>query len=339
MENKKYRNYWLISVAAVLAASFYPLYMGVRVVCDMIADGTVMKENYPKYIIPYTPVALALILGVLLMPLFIKAFKRFALVAGGTLSIGAFFGFEMLLENKVVVMASETVETVQTVVKLEDWQMYMCYIPPQSTTTVTEYVTEYKTKTAVEILMGDYNPAFKLHFYLISVVLIIAILNCIYGFAQMIRTGENGRKKALILQSVSAFAFLGLCILACFTAFWRDGSITVSPLSAFLMSLFFIILGVTVGLFVGSLLLKKKRAVVLWIPAAAALLTTLLMYIGEMILLHAHLYRFGKGFFFEGIPGIVLAPVDIAVTAASGAVTLLLMCITAKKNVDAVSGR
>ena len=159
MENKKYRNYWLISVAAVLAASFYPLYMGVRVVCDMIADGTVMKENYPKYIIPYTPVALALILGVLLMPLFIKAFKRFALVAGGTLSIGAFFGFEMLLENKVVVMASETVETVQTVVKLEDWQMYMCYIPPQSTTTVTEYVTEYKTKTAVEILMGDYNPA------------------------------------------------------------------------------------------------------------------------------------------------------------------------------------
>ena len=339
MENKKYRNYWLISVAAVLAASFYPLYMGVRVVCDMIADGTVMKENYPKYIIPYTPVALALILGVLLMPLFIKAFKRFALVAGGTLSIGAFFGFEMLLENKVVVMASETVETVQTVVKLEDWQMYMCYIPPQSTTTVTEYVTEYKTKTAVEILMGDYNPAFKLHFYLISVVLIIAILNCIYGFAQMIKTGENGRKKALILQSVSAFAFLGLCILACFTAFWRDGNITVSPLSAFLMSLFFIILGVTVGLFVGSLLLKKKRAFALWIPAAAALVTTLLMYIGEMILLHGHLYRFGTGFFFEGIPGIVLAPADIIVAAASGAVTLLLMLIAVKKSDGAVPVR
>ena len=244
MTDRKYRNYWLISVLAVFATSFYPLYMGVRVIYEMIANGTVMKENYPKYIIPYTPIALALIIGVLLMPLFIKALKRYALVAGGAISIIAFFGFELLFENKVVVTAAETVA------KLEDWQMYMCYVPPEGWGTT---VTEYKTKTAVEILMGDYNPAFKLHFYLISVVLILAILNCIYGFAQMIKTGETGRKKALIMQSVYAVSFLGLCILACFTAFWRDGNITVSPLSAFLMSVFFIILGTTVGLFIGSL--------------------------------------------------------------------------------------
>lgn len=328
MTNKKYRNYWLISILAVVVASFYPLYMGVRVIYDMIVNGTVMKENYPKYIIPYTPIALALIIGVLLMPLFIKALKRYALVAGGAISIVAFFGFELLFENKVVVTAAETVA------KLEDWQMYMCYVPPEGWGTT---VTEYKTKTAVEILMGDYNPAFKLHFYLISVVLILAILNCIYGFAQMIKTGETGRKKALIMQSVSAVSFLGLCILACFTAFWRDGNITVSPLSAFLMSVFFIILGTTVGLFIGSLLLKQKRAITLWIPTIAATITTLVMYIGEMILLHAHLYRFGTGFLFDGIPGIVLAPIDIIVIIASGVVTFMLMYIVKKKNNDTVS--
>ena len=323
MTDKKYRNYLLISVLAVFAASFYPLYMGVKVIYDMIANGTVMKENYPKYIIPYTPIALALILGVLLMPLFIKAFKRYALIAGGVISIISFFGFELLFENKVVVTAAETVA------KLEDWQMYMCYVPPEGWGTT---VTEYKTKTAVEILMGDYNPAFKLHFYLISVVLILAILNCIYGFAQMIKTGENERKKALIMQSVCAAAFLGLCILACFTAFWRDGDILVSPLSAFLMSVFFIILGTTVGLFIGSLLLKQKRAIALWIPTIAATITTLVMYIGEMILLHAHLYRFGAGFLFDGLPGIVLAPIDIIVVIASGAITFLLMYIVKRKN-------
>ena len=316
MMNKKLTRFWLFSLVAVLAASFYPLLMGVRVVSDMLRDGTVLKENYPKYIIPYTPIAVAVILGVLLLPLFVKLLKRFAVLGGSALPVGVFFGLELLFERKVVVTTAETVT------KLEDWQMFMCYQPPGGWETT---VTEYKTHTAVEILMGEYNPAFKLHFYLISVVLILAILNCVYGFAQMILTGDRHRKKALILQSVSAALFLGLCILACFTAFWRDGSIQVLPLSAILMSVFFILLGVTVGFFLGSLLLKKKRMIGLWLPAATAALTTLLMYVGEMILLHGHLYRFGTGLFFDGLPDIVLAPVDLLVILAAGGITLLLM--------------
>ena len=313
---KRFTRFWLLSLVAVLAASFYPLMMGVRVISDMLRDGTVLKENYPKYVIPYTPIAVAVILGVLLLPLFVRLLKRFAVLGGSALSIGTFFGLEYLFEKNVVVKTAETVAT------LEDWQMYMCYQPPDGWGTT---VTVYKTHTAVEILMGEYNPAFKLHFYLISVVLILAILNCVYGFAQIIRTGDRRRKKALILQSVSAALFLGLCILACFTAFWRDGSIQVSPLSAVLMSVFFILLGVTVGIFLGSLLLKKRRMIGLWLPAAAAALTTLLMYVGEMILLHGHLYRFGAGLFFDGLPAIVLAPVDLIVILAAGIVTFSLM--------------
>ena len=320
MDNKKFRLYWLISVFGVIAASAYPLYMGVHVISDMIKDGNVLKENYPKYIIPYTPVAFAVILSVLLLPLLIKFLKRFAVLGGFAASLGTFFAFEMLFENKVVVATAETT------VKLENWQMYMCYVPPGGWGTP---VTEYKTHTPVEILMGEYNPAFKLHFYLISVILILSILNCIYGFAQMIKTGDKSRKKALILQSVCSALFLSLCILACFTAFWRDGNILVSPLSAFLMSLFFILLGVTAGIFAGSLLLKRKKAAV-WVPTAVSTVITLVMYIGEMILLHGHLYRFGSGFFFEGLPGIILAPVDILVIICSGLVSFLLMLLVSK---------
>ncbi len=156
-------------------------------------------------------------------------------------------------------------------------------------------------------------------------MLILAVLNCLYGFAQMIKTGDTGRKKALVLQSVCAAAFLGLCILACFTAFWRNGDILISPLSAACMSAFFILLGVTVGIFAGSLLLKQTKPIATWIPAIASAATTLLMYVGEMILLHGHLYRFGTGFFFDGIPALVLAPVDIAVILASGLAAYLLM--------------
>ncbi len=318
MNEKKLTTYWLCSLTGAIAASFYPLWMGIQVIGDMIRDGSVQKENYPKYIIPYTPIAFAVILGALLLPVFVKRLGRFALLGGSALSLAAFFGFETLFERKVVVTTTETVA------KLADWQMYLCRsVSPEEY--AGERVEVIRTETAADLLIGEYNPAFKLHFYLISVVLILAILNCLYGFAQMIRSGERSRKTALILQTVSAGLFLGLCILACFTAFWRDGSITVSPLSASLMSLFFILLGVTVGIFVGSLLLTKKRALALGIPAAASLLTTLAMYAGEMILLHGHLYRFGSGFFFDGLPGIVLAPVDLLVILATGGITVLLM--------------
>lgn len=312
MNNKKFRRYYLFSCVGMLLASYYPLSMGVRVIADMIADGVVIKESYPKYVIPYTPICVAIIIGIFLMPVCIRLFKKFAFAGGTVMATGVFSALEWLFEEKIIVQNAETV------VKLEDWQMAMCYVPPEGW---GETVTAYKTLTPVEILMGEYHPAFKLHFYMISVVLILTILNSFYGFGQMAVTGETKRKKALILQSVCSAAFLGLCILACFTAFWRDGSITVSALSATLMALFFILLGVTAGIFTGSFLLGKGKVPSIWIPAITASVMTLLMYAGEMVLLNGHLYSFGTGWFFRGIPGIVLAPVDVLVIFLSGGIT------------------
>lgn len=318
MKNKLFNRYYLLSCIGVLIVSYYPLSMGVRVITDMIVNGSVMKENYPKYIIPYTPMCIAIIVGVLLMPLCIKLFRRFALVGGAFIATGVFFTIELLFEQKVVI------STAETVTKLEDWQMFMCYVPPEGW---GETVTTYKTQTAVDILMGDYNPMFKLHFYLISVVLIITILNCLYGFGQMVKNGEKKRLKSLILQSACSLAFLGLCILACYTAFWRDGSIQVSTLSAALMTVFFVLFGVTVGVFVGSFLLGKRKFVSIWIPSIVASVMTFLMYIGEMILLNGHLYSFGTGFMFDSVPGIVFAPIDLLIILAAACINALIFTL------------
>lgn len=320
MKNKSFHRYYLFSCIGVLIASYYPLSMGIRVIADMIADGTVMKENYPKYIIPYTPICLAVIMAVLLMPVFMKLLKRFSFAGGSVAAIGLFFAFETLFEQKVVVTTAETVA------KLEDCQMYMCYILPEFLTTT------YKTQTAVDILIGNYNPAFKLHFYMISVVLILSIINCLYGFGQMIMTGEKRRLKSLVLQSGCALSFLGLCILACFTAFWRDGNIQVSPLSAVLMTVFFILLGVTVGVFIGSFLLGKSKFISVWVPSIAAAVMTFLMYIGEMILLNRHLYSFGTGFLFDSIPEIVFAPIDLLIILAAACITALIFVLLNRHN-------
>ena len=325
MENKKSRLCWLISLLAVLAASYYPLQMGIRVISDMIANGTVMKENYPKYIIPYTPIAFAVIFGAALMPLFYKLLKRFALVGGAAGSLGVFFASELLFEYKVVVSHVETVteEVTERVAKLADWQMFMCrYIPPEEYADYEYHtVTQIRRETQVDLLTGEYNPAFKMHFYIISVLLVLTLLNCLYGFYVMAKTGDKHRKKSLIMQSAASIAFLGMCIWACFTAFYRNGDIKVSPLSAVLMCVFFMLFGITAGIFVASFTLDKKKPLSIVLPSVTAAVTTIMMYIGELILLNGNLYRFGEGFLFYGIPVIVFSPADLIVVILSGAVT------------------
>ena len=68
MTDNKEKLYWLLALSCTVLISFYPLMMGGRVITDMIMNGTVLKEDYPKYIIPYTPIAFAVITGVLFMP-------------------------------------------------------------------------------------------------------------------------------------------------------------------------------------------------------------------------------------------------------------------------------
>ena len=320
MENKTFRKYYIFSLLGVLLASCYPIYMGISVIVDMIRYGTVYAENYPKYIIPYTPIALALLVCVALIPVALKYFKKYALLFGTVISTVLFFVFEFILERAVTV--TRTVTGIFST--LEDWQMYMCYVPPNS--------FEERTWTEVDVLMGEYSPAFKLHFYIISIVLIISILNCFYGFAKMIHTGDKSRRKSLVIQSVASGAFLGMCIWACFTAFYRNGDIQVSALSAVLMSVFFVLFGVTVGIYIESFTLNKKPLLSVWLPSVSAAVVTLVMYIGEMILLSGHLYRFGDGFFFAGIPGIVLAPVDIVVILGSGVMTAIIASFVRNKN-------
>ena len=320
MENKTFRKYYLFSLLGVLLASCYPIYMGISVIVDMIRYGTVYAENYPKYIIPYTPIALALLVCVALIPVALKYFKKYALLFETVISTVLFFVFEFILERAVTV--TRTVTGIFST--LEDWQMFMCYVPPNS--------FEERTWKEVDVLMGEYSPAFKLHFYIISIVLIISILNCFYGFAKMIHTGDKSRRKSLVIQSVASGAFLGMCIWACFTAFYRNGDIQVSALSAVLMSVFFVLFGVTVGIYIESFTLNKKPLLSVWLPSVSAAVVTLVMYIGEMILLSGHLYRFGDGFFFAGIPGIVLAPVDIVVILGSGVMTAIIASFVRNKN-------
>ena len=339
MKNKSYGIYCISVLLLVIAASVYPIIMGARILADWLPDGIVAAADYPKYVIPYTPLSLALIAGTALLPLFLRYLKKWATPAASALSLGIFFAAEHFLEGLTVeadISGLIMVPNVTENVDLGNWQMYMCAItPPRVSYEIGIEPIDF-SKTQVGILAGEYSPAFKLHFYLISTVLIIAITGCIYGFGQMLKSGDRSRRTALILQASSAAVFLGLCIFACFTAFFRTGNIRVGTASAWLMCIFFILLGMTCAIYLGSYLLRRRRVLSALLPAVLAAAMTLVMYIGEMILLSGNLYRFGDGTFFDGIAGIVLAPADIMVILASGALTAGIMLLLTRRQTAAV---
>lgn len=101
---------------------------------------------------------------------------------------------------------------------------------------------------------------------------------------------------------------------------------------AFLMALFFIVMGVTAGFFAGSFLLGKKKRISVILPSLVSGAVTLLMYIGEMILLSGHLYKFGHGIFFESLEAIVLAPVDVMIIMISIVVCGFILSLLNRKD-------
>lgn len=311
----QYQKFYLISVAIILTVSIYPIYMALKVLSSYLSKGSVSSVDYPKYIIPYAPICISLILVVCLMPALYKLLKRYCLLGSSILGAVIFFICEFGFEKIRVVEE-------QVIVPLESWQLSLCIATPEVLRAIGKPI------------YAENNPVFKVHFYLISIIIILAIVNVVCGFTKMFREKDFSKKIPLIVQLTSAVVFVGLCILACFTAFYRNGTINISALSATLMSIFFIVFGVTFGAYIGSISYGKKKLLSVVVPAIASIAITVAMYIGELILMDFKLYSFGSGFLFEPIGSIPFAVIDFVVILLSGAVTYLIMSLINKKKED-----
>lgn len=299
------RKFFALSVATFAAAAAYPVYMGVVTIISAIKNGFVEAADYPKYIIPYTPLAIALLTAALLMPLLYKKLRRWALPVASLAAASLFFACEIGLEQVRILEGYE-------ILPLDAWQYSLCIATPEVLRSIGEPI------------YAQNNPAYKVHFYLISLVILLSVSYVFYGYTRMFKDNDHFRKKPLAAQLVCALVFIGLCIYACFTAFYRNGTLDISSLSASLMAAFFIVFGVTFGTYFGCIFYGKRRLLSCWLPAVAAIATTGAMYAGELVLTDGVLFRLGRGAFFKPLGALPFAPADILVILASGALTYLI---------------
>lgn len=304
----KYKSFYISSLVIIILLSVYPIYMGTKVLLQHYQNGFVSPDEYPKYIIPYTPICIALIITAAALPLIYKFAKSLTLIISSCLGIGLFFIFELFFEKIKV-------DDGLIRLSIKSWQYSLCIATPEV------------LKAIGEPIYTENNPAFKVHFYLISLLIILSVTGVLYGFLKLYKEGIYYKKKALIIQTICVVIFIGLCILACFTAFFRNGTLYISPLSAFLTGLFFVIFGVTFGMYFASHLYEKGKLLGVWLPACIAILATIAMYIGELVLMDGKLFAFGKGIFFEPLGGLAFSLCDIVIILLSGIITAALSLI------------
>jgi len=310
------KKVYLLSLGIILLASAYPIYMGAVMLRAYIQNGGIDAADYPSYMIPYTPICVAVIICTALLPLVFKLCKKFALPVLSALGAVLFLGTETGFERIAVFT------DVSSKMKIETWQLFSCVITPQVESSIWDS------------LNIRYNSSFKIHFYAIALLIVLAVTGVIYGFYKMAYTQNVMRKRPLAAQFICVIIFTGLCILACFTAFFRTGDINISSISAFLMTVFFVMFGVTAGVYSGTLLYEKRKLLSIFIPSVSAMFITVVMYIGEMVMMDQNLFRRGNGFLFSPIGALPLSAFDIVTIFISGIITYFILTAIRSKTTE-----
>ena len=94
-----YKKFYFISLGALTLACAYPIYMGIVTLVSYINKGFIDVVDYRKYVIPYTPICIALIVSIALLPVVFKLCKKHTLLATSVLGTVLFFIAEICFEQ------------------------------------------------------------------------------------------------------------------------------------------------------------------------------------------------------------------------------------------------
>ena len=316
MEKSAKRFYWTTLFFLLLLCA-YPIAMGVRIVVIQLQNGEILPEDYTQYVIPYAAVCTSILLTVFLYPLLSKL-KKFSIWVASIFGVGLFIALELYMEG-ITINSPKAQSTLQ-------WQLLSCI----------------GTTQAMQAFQKLYDNTFKIHYFLISFLLILLIVGVVYRFGIVVTSRDRSKRRLLIVQIAFTILFILFSLLANVTAFFREAVNYLTPLSSILTGSYFIVMGVTFGIYLAGFLEGRNWFVSVFLPALAALSVTSAMYYGEYRMLDGVLYRFGYTKFFQPIPYTVVAPADLLIIVASGAITAILIsvirvfCNKNKKNTDSM---
>jgi len=162
---KSNKRFYFTAIGVLLALSAYPLVMGIKIVILQLLNGSIRPEDYARYVIPYTAICLSILISVAMYPL-LSRLKRLSILVATGLGLGFFVGIELFMEN-ITLNSAEAQNTLMM-------QLASCI----------------GSTAAQQAFQKLYDNTFKIHYFLISFVIITLIIGIVYGYGRMITSLE-----------------------------------------------------------------------------------------------------------------------------------------------------
>lgn len=313
-----YRRHYLIIVALLIVLAIYPVYNFFVMAGILSGRG----QSGVTAVIPFMAVTLAILIGFILIPLLkgVPLFWKHIIISA--IGILVFVGLDILAQH---VAANESFNELMLSraprfdltplyegyeqILLEPPRLFLDelfnsrmprFLPPSYGDYRIILDTSFINNT------GTISWQVRIHYYIFSIILVVAALNWLINLTGAILEKKNPPHRFLVLQGIAVLCYTLAYLLVRVVRYEDHAARHIAWGSVLNSAICFMLAAVAVGLYSGSLLHKWGR-VRLIVPAIMAAVTVLALYLAQFIMLGGGLYNFGNSAFIAYVIRIAIA--------------------------------
>ena len=141
------------------------------------------------------------------------------------------------------------------------------------------------------------SPAMRIHYYIFSIVLIVAILSWLYNFAQTRYANGQPGKRFLTVQGIATACYTLAYFLVRAVQYENFATRQITPGSAVNAAVCFVLAAFVMGLWGISFLRSTKHVKI--VPPFISVLTGLLLYGAQYVMLDGQFYLYSESIFIS----------------------------------------
>ena len=304
---KTFKRYYFVTALVLLGASAVPLWH-FWLMLNQYFWGGWTRFNI-TLVIPFMAVSVSILLGFLLLPLL----KNVSLCKSHLLmllySVLAFCGLSMPAER-----ISARLQTIYHGLPLGADEILLPsraphwvvlppdeillrrrappeWVPPDEVLSFSRrWIPPYEIAEFTESAV--ISPAMRIHYYIFSIVLIVAILCWLYNFAQKRYVNGQPGKRFLTLQGIATACYALAYFLVRIVQYENFATRQITPGSVINAAVCFVLAALVMGLWGISFLRSSKYAKIM--PPLISVLTVILLYGAQYAMLGGQLYLYAE---------------------------------------------
>lgn len=263
MKSKEFLRYYVITVSILTGVAIVPVFNFAIMVCSFSIN---QRADYNILaVIPFTAVTVAILFGFMLLPLLRDMPPRKRQIIASALAVFIFCALESTAETLAARL--DRLHVVMTHRKM---------LTPEEITALARGV-----RFPLEI---------RLHYYIFSVILVLCVLNFLYGLANMLHADGKPGKKVVVLQGMATACYALAYILVRVMQYEDYATMRLTWSSVLNAAVCFTLAALVVGLYAGSFMRLEGRGKI--VPPLLSVFTVISLYFTEYAMLDGEFYSY-----------------------------------------------